>query len=48
MSKTLYQITKSKKHTIKNKINKNRKTTWNTIVLGAKIIHKTLGQKKEK
>ena len=32
LSKTFYQITKNEKYTIKNKINKNWKTTWNNIL----------------
>ena len=32
LSKMFYQITKNKKYTIKNKINKNWKTTWNNIL----------------
>ena len=32
MPKTFYQITKSEKHTIKNKTNKNGKPTWNNVL----------------
>ena len=32
MPKTFYQITKNEKHTIKNKTNKNWKTTWNNVL----------------
>ena len=32
MLKTFYQITKNEKHTIKYKINKNLKATWNNVL----------------
>ena len=31
-AKTFYQITENEKHKIKNKTNKNRKTTWNNVL----------------
>ena len=34
--KKVYEIPKNEKHTIKNKTNKNQKTTWNTYCFGCK------------
>ena len=34
VKKIFYQIAKNEKHTIKNKANKNWKTTWNNILFG--------------
>ena len=46
MPKTFYQITKNKKHTIKNKIKKSESNLEQRIVWGAKIIHRILDHKK--
>ena len=32
MPKTFYQVTKNEKYKIRNKTNKNWKTTWNNIL----------------
>ena len=32
MPKIFYQISKNEKHTVKNKVNKNWKTTWNNVL----------------
>ena len=32
MPKKFYQITKNEKHTIKDKTDKNKKTTWNNVL----------------